>query len=77
MNKKNDEKRNENMAENKETVEIPPEPKQEENPNKEACEVSPESNADIQKMKDQYLRLMADYQNLQKRTAQEKEDLYK
>lgn len=25
----------------------------------------------------QYLRLMADYQNLQKRTAQEKEDIYK
>ncbi len=35
------------------------------------------SNEDIQKMKEQYIRLMADYQNLQKRTSQEKEDLYK
>ena len=78
MNEKNNEKRKENMGENKETVEIPPEPKQEEvNPNNATCEVTPESNEDLQKMKDQYLRLMADYQNLQKRTAQEKEDLYK
>ena len=66
------------MTENNEAIEISPEPKQEEeNPNNATCKVSPESNEDIQKMKDQYLRLMADYQNLQKRTAQEKEELYK
>jgi len=78
MNKKNDEKNKENMTENNEAVEVPPETKQEEqttsNP---TCEVNPQSNEDLQKMKDQYLRLMADYQNLQKRTSQEKEELYK
>ena len=82
MSEKNDEKKQANMAENNEAIEIPTESKQElkqeeQNPNNESCEVSPKSNEDLQKMKDQYLRLMADYQNLQKRTAQEKEDLYK
>ena len=82
MSEKNDEKKQENMAENNEAIETPPEskqePKQEEqNLNNETCEVSPKSNEDLQKMKDQYIRLMADYQNLQKRTSQEKEDLYK
>src|SRR3989338_7428176 len=31
----------------------------------------------LKKVEDQYLRILADYQNLQKRTVQEKEDLYK
>ena len=42
------------------------------------------SNSDLEKLKEklsqtenQYLRLLADFQNLQKRTVQEKEDLYK
>ena len=82
MNKKNDEKGKENMTENNETLEVSPEPKQDEGTmGNTSCEVSPN---DIEKIKEkltnlenQYLRLMADYQNLQKRTAQEKEDLYK
>ena len=85
MNKKNDEKRNENMTENKEAIEIPPEIKQEEETTGNATsEVTSESTEDIQKIKEklsslenQYIRLMADYQNLQKRTLQEKEELYK
>ena len=78
MNKKNDEKKKENMTENNEAVEISPETKQEEeNPNNVTGEADPKSSEDLQKIKDQYLRLMADYQNLQKRTLQEKEDLYK
>lgn len=47
-------------------------------------EESISSNSELDKIKDklalsenQYLRLMADYQNLQKRAAQEKEDIYK
>ena len=72
------EKNKENMTENNEAVEVPPKTKQEEQTaNNPTCEVTPQSNEDIQKMKDQYLRLLADYQNLQKRTSQEKEDLYK
>lgn len=31
----------------------------------------------LKALEDQYLRLLADYQNLQKRTAQEKQELYK
>ena len=78
MNKKNDEKKKENMTENNEAVEISPETKQEEeNPNNVTGEADPKSSEDLQKIKDQYIRLMADYQNLQKRTLQEKEDLYK
>jgi len=34
-------------------------------------------NEKLKALESQYLRLMADYQNLQKRTAQEKEDWYK
>ncbi len=47
-------------------------------------ETNQNENPDLEKIKEklqesekQYLRLLADYQNLQKRTAQEKEDLYK
>lgn len=32
---------------------------------------------ELKKHEDKYLRVLADYQNLQKRTAQEKQDLYK
>ena len=70
------------MTENDKAIEISPEvkkePKQEEQiPNNTTSEAAPQSNEEIQKIKDQYLRLMADYQNLQKRTSQEKEELYK
>lgn len=49
-----------------------------------ASETSSLQSDELQKLRDkitqvesQYLRLLADYQNLQKRTSQEKEDLYK
>ena len=52
--------------------------------NTEASEATNTQTNELQKLKDkitqtenQYLRLLADYQNLQKRTSQEKEDLYK
>ena len=89
MNKKNDETRKENMIENNETLEISPESKQEikhegETVKDIADEAILKSSEDTEKIKEklnnlenQYLRLMADYQNLQKRTAQEKENLYK
>ncbi len=85
MNEKNNEKRRENMSENNETLEIAPETKQEEASNKNPLsETSTELPENIQKIKEklsnlenQYIRLMADYQNLQKRTVQEKEELYK
>ena len=81
MSKKNDEKRKENMTENNEAVEISPELKQEEQiPKNEDSEAIPEDTSIKEKLsnlENQYIRLMADYQNLQKRTAQEKEDLYK
>ncbi len=64
-----------NMAENNETMELSPE---------EAQQSPSQDAAEIQKLKDKlndlenkYLRVLADYQNLQKRSAQEKEDLYK
>ena len=51
---------------------------------KETVVEQSESSEEIQKVKEklgqienQYLRLLADYQNLQKRTASEKEELYK
>ena len=51
---------------------------------KETVEGQSESSEEVQKVKEklgqienQYLRLLADYQNLQKRTASEKEELYK
>ena len=69
------------MTENNEAVEISPELKQEEQILKnEGCETTPEDTKIKEKLsnlENQYIRLMADYQNLQKRTAQEKEDLYK
>ena len=81
MSQKNDEKRKENIKENNEAVEISPELKQEEQiPKNEDSEVIPEDTKIKEKLsnlENQYIRLMADYQNLQKRTAQEKEDLYK
>ena len=78
MDKINDEKKNENMTENKEAVEIPLEIKQEEQTTGNATsEVTTQANEELQKIKNQYIRLMADYQNLQKRTLQEKEELYK
>lgn len=59
--------------------EKPPEQKLNESSNEPSLELD-----EVQKLKDkisqvenQYLRLLADYQNLQKRTSQEKEDLYK
>ena len=36
-----------------------------------------EVNKKLSLLEDQYKRILADYQNLQKRTAQEKEDIYK
>ncbi|OGI07616.1 MAG: nucleotide exchange factor GrpE [Candidatus Melainabacteria bacterium RIFCSPLOWO2_02_FULL_35_15] len=85
MNKKNDEKRNENMTENTEAVEISPEVKQEEQiADSTVSKTISQSTEDIQGIKEklsnlenQYIRLMADYQNLQKRASQEKEELYK
>lgn len=85
MSKKNDEKRNENMTENTEAVEIPPEVKQEEQiADNAVSKTISQSTEDIQGIKEklsnlenQYIRLMADYQNLQKRASQEKEELYK
>ncbi len=70
-----------NMAESNETLELSPEAKN--NENQESAGQSNDTN-EVQKLKDklselenQYLRILADYQNLQKRSAQEKEDLYK
>ena len=81
MDKKNDEKRKENMTENNEAIETSPELKQEEQtPKNEGCETILEDTKIKEKLsslENQYIRLMADYQNLQKRAAQEKEDLYK
>ena len=81
MDKKNDEKRKENMTENNEAIETSPELKQEEQtPKNEGCETIHEDTKIKEKLsslENQYIRLMADYQNLQKRAAQEKEDLYK
>lgn len=85
MSKKNDEKRNENMTENTEAIEIPPEVKQEEQIADSAISKTiSQPTEDIQGIKEklsnlenQYIRLMADYQNLQKRASQEKEELYK
>lgn len=85
MSKKNDEKRNENMTENTEAIEIPPEVKQEEQiADNAVSKIISQSTEDIQGIKEklsnlenQYIRLMADYQNLQKRASQEKEELYK
>lgn len=79
------EKKEEKMTEKNETIEIPEGNKTEgESLLKDKDSNSPQSNQDIQKLKEklaqaenQYLRLLADFQNLQKRTAQEKEDLYK
>lgn len=74
MSEKNDEKRNENMTENNEAIELSP--KEAVAPNRNTTEDN-EHTQKLANLENQYLRLMADYQNLQKRTAQEKEDLYK
>lgn len=70
-----------NMTESNETLELSPEAKK--NESQESLG-QPNDTNEIQKLKDklselenQYLRVLADYQNLQKRSAQEKEDLYK
>ena len=75
MSRDNDEKRKE--KDKKEMTETSEEKEQ-------ILELPPTESPEVQKLKDElndlenkYLRLLADYQNLQKRTAQEKEDLYK
>ena len=70
------------MVENNEAIEISPEIKQETKQEEQSSEntiseATRQLNEDLQKIKDQYIRLLADYQNLQKRTSQEKEELYK
>ena len=72
------------MAESKDTVEISDENKiKEEEVNPESNKVQ-DSSGELEKLKKklcdvegQYLRLLADYQNLQKRATQEKEELHK
>ncbi len=85
MNEKNNEKGKENMTEKNETLEVSLETKQnEQSAVSSPSETSESAEDSVQKIKEklsnlenQYIRLMADYQNLQKRTSQEKEDLYK
>ncbi len=81
MNEKNDKKRNQNMTENNEAIELSPEgtvtPNRNTTETTEGSENIPKVKEKLANLENQYLRLMADYQNLQKRTAQEKEDLYK
>lgn len=85
MSKDNIIRKNKEMKDKNETLE-PSEKKEEENVTNTTEEKpeAQESLGELKKVKDklsqaenQYLRLLADYQNLQKRTAQEKEDLYK
>ena len=55
-------------------------PNEEENKSTNTSGVSPEpdkTKEQLSEKENQYIRLLADYQNLQKRVAQEKEDLYK
>ena len=70
------------MSENNDTLESPSETKQDDQPNSSpSLEIPTESTEKIKEklsnLENQYIRLMADYQNLQKRTSQEKEELYK
>ena len=68
----NKENKQQNMSENKDTtIELPLE---ENDQTIQELKVVKEKLATLE---NQYLRLMADYQNLQKRTGQEKEELYK
>lgn len=60
-------KEEESLSEGKETIEEQTEPSQEVDKIKEK----------LSQIENQYLRLLADYQNLQKRTTSEKEELYK
>ena len=78
MNKESEKR---NMTEGNETIELAADIDKKEDQNSQAQ--ANETN-EIQKLKDklndlekQYLRVLADYQNLQKRTAQEKEELHK
>ena len=75
----NKERKDEEMKERNETIEPSPPVKDKESP-----EITQNLEEEYQKVKiqlsqleNQYLRLLADYQNLQKRTSQEKEELYK
>lgn len=64
-----DKENGENMQENYEELPLN-EPAIEEESNQKLKD-------ELKRLEDQYVRLLADYQNLQKRTAQEKQDLYK
>ncbi|OGI19698.1 MAG: nucleotide exchange factor GrpE [Candidatus Melainabacteria bacterium RIFCSPHIGHO2_02_FULL_34_12] len=66
----NKERKEEKMTESNETIELSPEEKS------TAQEVQALKDK-ITEVENKYLRALADYQNLQKRTTQEKEDLYK
>ncbi|MBI3589790.1 MAG: nucleotide exchange factor GrpE [Candidatus Melainabacteria bacterium] len=86
MSKDNKERKKEEKEMNQpnETLEPSNQIKEEEQPLNQNLEKPDISVEELQKIKEklistenQYLRLLADYQNLQKRTTQEKEELYK
>lgn len=71
-----------NMETEKENVEVGLKPTNEDKNESQNGEIQNSSEEEKLKEKlaqseNQYLRLLADYQNLQKRTAQEKEEIYK
>lgn len=88
MSKDNKERKDKEMKESNETLEPSLGNENEEEQvlarDKESPEITQNLQEEYQKVKDelsklekQYLRLLADYQNLQKRTGQEKEELHK
>ena len=78
MSEDNIERKEEKMNENKEVLEPTPENKtSEETKEQNLPEEYQKVKEQLSKVENQYLRLLADYQNLQKRATQEKEELYK
>ena len=77
MAKKEKENLEEELQENKETENLENEEIKEETEEKEESQEQDEVISELDKVKDSYIRLQADFENFRRRTEKEKSDIYK